>query len=242
MYTLPTLFVIGGLIFIVIGVIGQLEIKEMKVGTKSKASRIIISIVGVGLLITAVFVYRSDPSAVAGKPMTTNTNSNSATSNSNVGFDPNSNETIFQQAIIKKDAGDVSSINSAIKDFDLLATRGYKIAADYKYKGEAYFELSKLAACEANLENAFNAYERSIQEIQGKGKPDDSNITEGSVYLARSYANEKAGHLEKALEDNAKVCKIGHLQVDCETANENTERVSKQKKKEGPETKSECSE
>lgn len=71
--TFPIVLAIAGILLVLIGVIGEIKIKDWNVGTKSTPGRTIIALFGVGLLVGAFLVYQSDK--LPG-PNNGNTNSN----------------------------------------------------------------------------------------------------------------------------------------------------------------------
>jgi hypothetical protein len=67
--TFPIILLLAGILFLLIGLIGRVRIRAVgDVGTESRAARVIILLVGIGLLAGAYLIYQSE------KPTTTNGN------------------------------------------------------------------------------------------------------------------------------------------------------------------------
>jgi len=123
-------------------------------------------------------------------------------------------DVIYDRAEANKRLNTKESLDSAIKGYDELIGREYKMVSAYDNKGDAhellaiqYNKLGDVSNCKDQQQKAIDAYTQSI-EIGESGKIDEDEFESkpNLVLINRALANRRAGHLKRAWEDYDKAC------------------------------------
>lgn len=114
---------------------------------------------------------------------------------------------IYDEAERNKKKNTEESLDRAIANYTDLITAEYKMVSAYDNRGDAYEKLAAITECKTNLENALSDYSSSIEVAESrKAVVDDVRSSPKFVLINRALANQKAGHLRRAVEDFFKVC------------------------------------
>jgi tetratricopeptide (TPR) repeat protein len=137
-------------------------------------------------------------------------------------------ESVYTEATKCQHQDDRKSLDCELNAYKILLAGKYKIVSVNHNLGWAYERLARFENCKDNTTNALNSYSEAISYLERGIKPETDLSTASSLddlYLARAYANERAGHLDKAAEDFAEVCNKVITANNCEEATRELGRI-----------------